>query len=84
VSTGEQPDPTDHESVDDVVFEPDEVDKLIYQHRKIAEASAEANYRVLDNHLLSSDRVIANAAALKLQNRHPLRDAKELLDANPT
>ena len=45
--------------------EKDDVDKLLDQFERAAAIDAENNYRVMDNHLKHSDRVIANAAALK-------------------
>ena len=40
------------EGQDQSFEDPDDVDKLIHQQERIAEASAKINYRVGDNHLL--------------------------------
>ena len=64
----------------------DAVDKILMQEREIAEQRAEANFRILDNHLLHSDRVIANLAALQ-SIRDDTGNLERLLDiirANPT
>jgi len=42
-----------------------ELDQLLAGIERAAEIDAESNYRVLDNHLLHTDRVIANLAALE-------------------
>lgn len=62
--------------------DPDDVDKLLDQMEKAAALDAASNYRVMDNHLKHTDRVIANVAALKNIN-----DDGSLLKAlaeNPT
>jgi len=61
--------------------QPDDVDKLLDQFERAAAIDAENNYRVMDNHLKHSDRVIANAAALKSSNSDDLIRA---VLANPT
>lgn len=64
----------------------DAVDKLLMQEQKIAEMQATANFRILDNHLLNSDRVIANAAAMQSIRNEPaeLERLLEIIRANPT
>jgi hypothetical protein len=59
----------------------DEVDRLLDQHERAAKIDAENNYRMMDNHLKHSDRVIANVAALKNLNTDDL--IKSVLE-NPT
>lgn len=59
----------------------DDVDKLLDQMERVAKLDADNNYRVMDNHLNHSDRVIANAAALKALNSDAL--IKSVLE-NPT
>ena len=61
--------------------DPDDVDKLLQKNAKAAELDAEATYRVMDNHLKHSDRVIANVAALKATSSDEL--IKAVL-GNPT
>lgn len=54
----------------------DEVSELLEQIRRAAEIDAEAMYRVMDNNLMHSDRIIANLAALSSN-----RDANKLVSA---
>ena len=57
----------------------DDIDKLLGQIAKEGENSAVANARMLDNHLMHSDRVIANVAALRAINSDTDGLLKELL-----
>lgn len=66
---------------DDPTAGADDIDKLIGQMERVAKLDAEGNYRIMDNHLMHSDRVIANVAALKTINDDDL--IKEALK-NPT
>lgn len=66
---------------DDPNGAPDDIDTLIGQMERVAKMDADNNYRILDNHLKHSDRVIANVAALRASNTDEL--IKSLL-ANPT
>ena len=59
----------------------DEVDRLLDQHERAAEIDAAINYRMMDNHLKHSDRVIANVASLKTLNTDDL--IRSVLE-NPT
>ena len=57
----------------------DDAEELLRLIERAAEIDAEATARVMDNHLRASDQVIANAAALSVQN-DPIGD----LLGNPT
>lgn len=52
-----------------------ELDSLLLGIERSAEIDAETNYRVIDNHLRASDRVIANLAALKNLTDNTLLEA---------
>lgn len=58
-----------------------EMDALIGQLERLAEVDANNNARIMDNHLMQTDRVIANIAALKTINSNDL--IKSVLE-NPT
>lgn len=63
-----------------------DLDKLLESISRSAEADAEGNRRVLDNHLMASDRVIANVAALRAANTSEaeLAGILEAASRNPT
>lgn len=61
----------------------DAVDRLLSQIERAAEIDAANNYRIMDNHLLHADRVIAGVAALQTAREDSVSLAKELL-GNPT
>lgn len=65
--------------------EPDEVDKLLDQIARAAQIDADGNYRIADNYLKHTDRVIANVATLKTVGgeKEVLQLAQSLL-ADPT
>lgn len=73
-------------SSDDVQQQPDSddaVDRLLNQIEKAAQIDAGNNARIMDNHLLHSDRVIASMAAMNTVNADLAQVAKDLLE-NPT
>lgn len=61
----------------------DEVERLLSQIEMAAKIDADNNYRVMDNHLLHADRVIASMAAMQSVKDDPVELAKALLE-NPT
>lgn len=60
-----------------------ELDALIGQMERVAKLDADTTYRVMDNYLMHSDRVIANAATLKSLNTDELSLLKAVTE-NPT
>lgn len=49
-----------------------EMDALIGHLERLAKVDADNNARIMDNHLMHSDRVIASIAALKTINSNDL------------
>lgn len=63
----------------DLVSGSEDVDTILKQIQASGEIDLELNFKMMDAHLLHSDRVIANAAALKQQNVDGLETIIELV-----